>query len=158
VPRDPRKVKKHPVQPDPKYGSKLVAKFINKLMRHGKKSLARRLVYTAFDLIEKETKKNPLEVFEKAIENVSPLLIVRPRRVGGATYQIPTEVKPEKRKILAMQWIIAAVRARKGKSTPEKLAEEIIAAFNNTGAAIKKKEDVHKMAEANKAFIHYAKF
>ncbi len=141
--------------PDPKYNSLLVSKFINNLMKCGKKSLAQRILYGAFDLIEERLKKPPLEVFNKAVENVKPELEVKSRRVGGATYQVPIEVRPERKVALAIRWIITYARARSGKSMSEKLADELIDAYNNTGASIKKKEDTRKMAEANKAFAHY---
>lgn len=143
------------VLPDPKHNSVLVAKFINGLMVGGKKSVAERIFYTALDLIEKQTKKNGLEVFEKAIENVKPILEVRSRRVGGATYQVPIEVRMNRKQALALRWIIQYSKARSGKSMAEKLAAELIAASNNEGASIKKREDTHKMAEANKAFAHF---
>ncbi|HHS96635.1 MAG TPA: 30S ribosomal protein S7 [Chloroflexi bacterium] len=143
------------VEPDIRYNSELVARFINKVMKDGKKSLATRIVYNAMDLIEERTKRPALEVFEQAIRNVSPVLEVKPRRVGGATYQVPVEVPPHRQISLAMRWIIAAARQRPGKSMAEKLAAELIDAANKTGAAIKKREDTHRMAEANRAFAHY---
>ncbi|HEY74785.1 MAG TPA: 30S ribosomal protein S7 [Thermoflexia bacterium] len=143
------------VEPDIRYNSELVARFINKVMKDGKKSLATRIVYNAMDLIEERTKRPALEVFEEAIRNVSPLLEVKPRRVGGATYQVPVEVPPHRQISLAMRWIIAAARQRPGRSMAEKLAAELIDAANKTGAAIKKREDTHRMAEANRAFAHY---
>jgi len=124
-------------------------------MRHGKKSVAERIFYSAIDLIEQRTKKNGLEIFEKAVENVRPLLEVKSRRVGGATYQVPVEVSADRGISLAMRWIIASAKSRKGRPMAEKLADELIAASKNEGAAIKKKEDTHKMAEANKAFAHF---
>ena len=132
-----------------------VEKFINQVMRKGKKTIARKIVYGAFDIVKTQSKKDPLEIFQKAIENTSPLLQVRSKRVGGATYQVPIEVKPKKRVSLAMKWILAAARAKKGKPMKVKLAEELLAAYKNEGAAVKKKEDTHRMAEANKAFAHY---
>lgn len=158
MPRDARKVEKRPIDNDIKFDSKLVGKFINKIMRDGKKNTSRQVVYKAFDIIEEKTKKPALEVFELAIKNVSPVLQVRPRRIGGATYQVPMEVKKDRKIILAFKWIIDAVRSRKGQSTPVKLASELMDAANNVGTAIKKKEDTHRMAEANRAFAHYAKF
>ncbi len=143
------------VPPDPVYGDVLVAKLINKVMWDGKKTTAQKIVYGAFDIIREKTKKDPLEVFKQAVENVKPVLEVRPRRVGGATYQVPIEVQEPRRTSLALRWIVEAARARKGRPMKEKLAEEIIAAYNNTGTAIKKKEDTHRMAEANRAFAHY---
>ena len=144
------------ISPDPLYNSELIAKFINYVMRKGKKTVARKIVYGAFDILKEKTKKDPLEIFEKAIENAGPLLEVRPRRVGGATYQVPIEVKEDRRKTLAMKWIIEAAKSRKGKSMKEKLAEEILNAAQNTGWAVRKKEQMHKMAEANRAFAHFA--
>jgi small subunit ribosomal protein S7 len=133
----------------------LVAKFINSLMYDGKKSKAREVVYQAFDLIEDKTKKPGLEIFKKAINNIQPLIEVRSRRVGGATYQVPTEVRPERRYALAMRWLKTYARARNEKSMSGRLAAELISASNNEGSAVKKKEDTHKMAEANKAFAHF---
>jgi small subunit ribosomal protein S7 len=154
--RKKKKIKKREILPDPKYNSTMVAKFINYVMRRGKKSLARRIVYEAFDILKERVKKEPLEVFEQAIKNAAPLLEVRPRRIGGATYQVPIEVKGDRRIALAMRWIIEAAKSKKGKPMKEKLAQELIDAYNNTGTAVKKKENMHKMAEANKAFAHYA--
>lgn len=150
-----RIAEKREIVPDPVYNSKTVAKFINKLMRDGKKGKAEKLCYGCFEIIEKKTKKNPLEVFLTALENVKPVLEVRPRRVGGATYQVPTEVRPERREALAIRWIVQFSREKKGRSMKEKLAEEIISASRGEGLAVKKKEDTHKMAEANRAFAHY---
>ncbi len=143
------------VEPDPRYNSELVARFINRLMQRGKKSLASSIMYDAFDIIEERTHRNALEVFHEAIENVSPSLEVRPRRVGGATYQIPVEVRPERRRSLAIRWLVQTAQARKGKPMAEKLADELMDAAGNTGVTVKKKEDTHRMAEANKAFAHY---
>ncbi len=143
------------IPPDPKYGSVKVQSFINRVMKSGKKSLAARLVYQAFDLIAERTGKDPLEVFEKALKNVAPVMEVRPRRVGGATYQVPMEVPPHRQFALACRWIIAAARARSGKSFPEKLAAELLDAYNNQGAAVRKREETHRMAEANRAFSHF---
>jgi small subunit ribosomal protein S7 len=143
------------LKPDPKFNDVLVSKFINSIMYDGKKSKAREVLYTAFDIIEERTKKTGLEVFRKAINNTQPMIEVRSRRVGGATYQVPTEVRPERRSALAMRWIKNYSRARNEKSMPMKLASELIAASNGEGSAVKKKEDVHKMAEANKAFAHF---
>jgi len=134
-----------------------VEKFINQVMRKGKKTIARKIVYGALDIVKTQSKKDALEVFQKAIENTSPLLQVRSKRVGGATYQVPVEVKPKKRASLAMKWILAAARAKKGKPMKIKLAEELLAAYKNEGAAVKKKEDTHRMAEANRAFAHFAR-
>ncbi len=147
--------KKRAIFPDSVYSSQVVSKFINKIMRAGEKSKAETIFYGCFDIIEKREKKNPLEVFQQALENVKPVLEVRSRRVGGATYQIPVEVRPGRREALAFRWILQFARQRKGKSMREKLAEEIIMAFRKEGLAIKKKEDTHRMAEANRAFAHY---
>jgi len=151
-----KKYKKRKILPDPLYQSELVSKFINQVMRRGKKNVARKIVYGAFEMVKEKTKKEPLEIFEKALENVGPSLEVRPRRVGGATYQVPMEVKEERRIALAMRWIIMAAKMRKGKPMKEKLAEELIAASKNEGWAVRKKEETHRMAEANKAFAHFA--
>lgn len=145
------------VGPDLKFNSTKVEKLINSLMWDGKKSTARKVVYDAFDIIkEKEKVENPLEVFETAVRNVGPLMEIRSRRVGGANYQVPREVRPERRQALAYRWILLAARGGKGKPMAQKLAAEIIAASKNEGSAIKKKEDTHRMAEANKAFAHFA--
>ncbi len=141
--------------PDPKFKSVLVAKFINGLMVKGKKSIAEKIFYSALDIIEQKTKKNGLEVFEQAVENVKPILEVRSRRVGGATYQVPVEVRTNRRQALALRWLIGFAKARSGRSMAEKLAEELIAAANKEGASIKKREDTHRMAESNKAFAHF---
>ena len=144
------------IQPDPVYNDILVAKFINQVMRRGKKEKARKIVYKALDTIKEKTKKEPLEIFNLAIQNTSPLLEVKPKRIGGATYQVPMEVKGERRTTLAMRWVIQAAKSRKKKPMGEKLAEELIEASANKGAAIKKKEDTHRMAETNRAFAHFA--
>jgi small subunit ribosomal protein S7 len=141
--------------PDPKYGNELVSRFINCVLQRGKKHLARRIVYDAFDIIEQRTKLNPLDVFIKAVNNAKPLLEVRARRVGGATYQVPTEVRADRSIALAFRWLIGYARDRKDRSMALKLAAEMIAASNSEGSAIKKKEDTYKMAEANKAFAHF---
>lgn len=143
------------VDPDPIFGSVLAAKFINKIMWDGKKSLAQSIFYEAMDLIREKTGKDPLEILDKAVKNVTPMLEVRPRRVGGATYQVPMEVRPERRNSLAIRWIVEYARERSERGMVQKLAAEIIDAANNTGGSVKKKEDTHKMAEANKAFAHY---
>jgi len=148
-------VVRRPVEPDPKYNNRNVASFINKVMQRGKKELAHRIVYDAFDIVEERMRRNPVEVFEQAVRNVTPVLEVKPRRVGGATYQVPMEVPSERRLTLAMRWIIQAARARTGRPMAERLAAEIMDAANNTGVAVKRKEDTHKMAEANRAFAHY---
>jgi small subunit ribosomal protein S7 len=142
--------------PDPKFGNPLVGKFINHVMKKGKKTLAERIVYAAFDKIQKESGQDPVSLFETAISNVAPTLEVRSRRIGGANYQVPVEVRPERRITLAIRWILEAARSRRGKPMHEKLAEELLAAAKNEGAAIKKKQDTHRMAEANKAFAHFA--
>ena len=147
---------KRPVAADPRFNSVLVSKFTNGLMLDGKKSLARRLFYDAMGVIEsKVTEEEPLTVFETAMENVRPRVEVKSRRVGGATYQVPVEVRPERRNALAIRWIIAFAKSRSGQTMSDKLAAEILDAFNNRGAAVKKRDDTHKMAEANKAFAHY---
>lgn len=150
-----RRAEKRLLEPDPIYNDVLVTKLINYVLKQGKKNVARKLVYGAFDLIKEKTNKNPLDVFHKAVNNVQPMIEVRSRRIGGATYQVPTEVRPERRIALALRWIINFARERKDKSFINKLAAELIAASNNEGAAIKKKEDTHRMAEANKAFAHF---
>ncbi len=146
---------KRPVVPDTRYNSVLVSRFINGLMRDGKKSLAARIMYTAMDTIQERTKQSPLEVLEQAVRNVSPVLEVKPRRVGGSTYQIPVEVPPDRQVSLAMRWLLAAAHSRPGKSMAEKLAGELMDAARETGAAVKKKEDTHRMVEANRAFAQY---
>ncbi len=148
-------VPKREIPPDPVYKDSLVQRFINRLMMRGKKSVAEKIFYTTMDRIRERTGKDPLEIFHQAIRNVMPVVEVRPRRVGGATYQVPMEVRPERRRTLAIRWIILSARARAGKSMIEKLTAEILEAANNTGGAVKKKEDTHRMAEANKAFAHY---
>ena len=153
----PRKgpVTKRDVLPDPVYGSKLLTRFINKIMLDGKKGVAESIVYDAFDLVRAKTGKDPLEVFETALKNVMPVLEVRARRVGGANYQVPVEVRPDRRMTLCIRWIVNYSRLRGEKTMCERLSAELLDAANNTGASIKKKEDTHKMAEANKAFAHY---
>ncbi len=150
-----KKIKKRIKLPDVKYNSILVSDFINHIMKRGKKNAARKIMYDSFDILKKETKEEPLKVFEKAVDNVSPLLEVKPRRVGGATYQIPMEVKGERKVSLAIRWILKAARAKKGEPMKKKLAKELIDAFNNTGTAVKQKENTHRMAEANRAFAHF---
>lgn len=150
-----RRAEKRILPPDPIYKEVLVTKLINYVMKRGKKNVARKLVYGAFDIIKDKTNKNPLDVFLKAVNNVKPMIEVRSRRIGGATYQVPTEVRPERQIALALRWIINFARERKDKSFSNKLAAELIAASNNEGAAIKKKDDTHRMAEANKAFAHF---
>jgi small subunit ribosomal protein S7 len=149
------KPEKRDIPADVRYNSEEVSSFINRVLKGGKKSLATTLVYDAFDIIEERTKRNPYEIFEQAMKNVSPVMEVKPRRVGGATYQVPMEVPPHRRFALASRWILQASKARSGKSFPEKLAAELMDAANNTGSAIRKREETHKMAEANRAFSHY---
>ena len=150
-----RRAEKRKIQPDPKYNSLLVSKFINMVMKKGKKSVAESIVYGAIDIISEKIGNDPIEVFEKAIDNVRPLLEVMPRRIGGATYQVPMEVERIRGNFMGMMWIRDFARSKKGKSMKEKLAEGIMEAYHKTGPAIKKREDTHKMAEANKAFSHY---
>ena len=144
-----------PVLPDSKYHSVVVSKFVSRMMLHGKKAVCMRVMYDAMDVIKAKTNQEPLEVFLKALDNVKPVVEVKSRRVGGATYQFPVEIRESRREALCMRWIIAAARARSGHEMSERLAAELIDAFNSTGSAYKKKEDTHKMAEANKAFSHY---
>jgi small subunit ribosomal protein S7 len=153
----PRKgeVRKREILPDPKYGDKVVAKFVNTIMNQGKKSVAESILYRCLDIITAKAKEDSLGVFKRAIENTRPTVEVRSRRVGGATYQVPVEVRPQRRLSLSMRWLIDAARERAEKSMEEKLAAEILDAANNRGTAIKKKEDTHRMAEANRAFAHY---
>jgi small subunit ribosomal protein S7 len=146
---------KREVLPDPKYGSRLVAKFVNIMMIRGKKSTAERIMYDALATVEDKTKAEAIKAFKTAIDNVKPAVEVKSRRVGGSTYQVPVEVRPDRRTSLAMRWMIAAARKRPERSMAEKLAAELLDAANNRGTAVKKREDTHKMAEANKAFAHY---
>ena len=146
---------KRQILPDPRYNSKILARFINKVMLDGKRSIAEQVTYAAFDIVAEKTGRDPYEVFQQALSNAMPLVEVRPRRVGGATYQVPMEVRPDRRQAMGMRWLIGYSRARGGRSFEEKLAGELMDAANNTGASIKKREDTHKMAEANKAFAHY---
>lgn len=146
---------RRPVAPDPKYGSQLAGRFINKLMLNGKKSTAQRIFYEALDIAGKRLDKSGLDVFEQAVRNVTPMMEVRPRRVGGSTYQVPMEVRSSRRQSLALRWLTGAARRRNGRSMAQKLANELMDAYNNTGAAVKKKEDTHRMAEANKAYSHF---
>lgn len=152
-----RAYKKHVIAPDRLYNDVLVSKMINKLMYGGKKSVAQTIVYEAFNIIKDQTKKDPLEVFKAALENAAPLLEVKPKRIGGATYQVPMEVRGERRVALAIRWILEGARSKKGKAMAEKLGQELIGCLNNEGLAIKKKNDTHRMAEANKAFAHFAR-
>ena len=155
MPRGARKVVKRVPPPDAKYDSITVAKFINRLMLRGQKSTAERIVYNALQLTAQQVNSSPGEALERAIRNATPLLMVKSRRVGGATYQVPTEVREDRGRALAMRWLIASARARRGKSMEERLASELVDAVQGRGAAIKKRDDLHKMAEANKAFAHY---
>jgi len=141
--------------PDPQYNDVLVSRFINYVMRDGKKSTAQRIVYNAFDRVEEKLKKSPVEVFHEGLDNIKPAVEVRSRRVGGATYQVPVEVRPERREALAIRWLIAAAKKRNENTMEERLAGELIDAVNGRGTAVKKREDTHKMADANKAFSHY---
>jgi small subunit ribosomal protein S7 len=150
-----RRAEVRKVSPDPVYHDELVTRFINKIMWDGKRSVAQKDFYTALDIIKEKSGKEPLEVLKKAFENVAPVLEVRPRRVGGATYQVPIEVQDPRKTSLGVRWIVDAARSRKGRPISEKLAEEILNAYSNTGTAVKKREDVQKMAEANRAFAHY---
>ena len=154
MPRRSRPMKRE-IAPDVRYNSVQVQSFINRVMKRGKKSVATRLMYDTFDMIEKQTKKDPLEVFRQAMKNVSPMMEVKPRRVGGATYQVPMEVDADRQFALATRWILASAKVRSGRSFSERLAGELMDAFNNTGSAIKKRDETHKMAEANRAFSHY---
>lgn len=144
-----------PIDPDPKYNNEHVARFINRMMWNGKKSTAQGLLYGAFEILEAKTKRNPVEVFEEAIRNATPQIEVKPRRVGGATYQVPVEIRSDRRMALAHRWLIQYARKRSGKSMTEKLAAELLDAANGQGATIRKRDETHKMAEANRAFAHY---
>ena len=153
----PRKgpVPKRPILPDPKFNSKVLARFINKVMLRGKKSVAEKITYQALEIVGEKTGRDPMDIFTQALGNAMPLVEVRPRRVGGATYQVPMEVRPDRRQAMAMRWLIGFARQRPGHSMQEKLASELMDAANNVGASVKKRDDTHKMAEANKAFAHY---
>ncbi len=150
-----REVPKREVLPDVRYRSRAVAKFVNNLMRTGKKSLAQRIMYEAMDIIRNRSGEDPLRVFEKALDNVRPMIEVKSRRVGGSTYQVPVDIRPERRQALAMRWIIGFARSRGEKTMAERLANELMDAAQGRGSSVKKKEDTHRMAEANKAFAHY---
>lgn len=150
-----REVPERTIIPDAKYNSKLVAKFMASIMRDGKKSVAESLLYDAFDIIEQKTKSQPLKVFEQALDNVRPMIEVKSRRVGGSTYQVPTEIRPSRRTALAIRWLISYARSRPERGFASKLAGELMDAANSRGGSVKKREDTHKMAEANKAFAHY---
>jgi small subunit ribosomal protein S7 len=146
---------KRQVLPDPRYNSRTLARFINKIMLRGKKSTAERITYGAFSILADKTQKDPMDVFTQALNNVMPLVEVRPRRVGGATYQVPMEVRPDRRQAMGMRWLISFARSRAGRTMEERLAAELLDAANNQGSSVKKREDTHRMAEANKAFAHY---
>ncbi len=146
---------KREINPDPKFGDLVVTKFMNAIMLHGKKSVAETIVYGAFDAVQSKTKQEPITVFHQALENVAPHVEVRSRRVGGATYQVPVDVRPERRQALAIRWLIAAARKRNETTMVERLSGELMDAANNRGSAVKKREDTHKMADANRAFSHY---
>lgn len=146
---------RRPITPDPRHNSTVVAKFINNVMERGKKSLAARIVYDAFEIMEEKTGRSALEVFEEGLKNVTPMVEVKPRRVGGATYQIPVEVPTNRRQALAMRWLIASARGRSGRSMSIRLANELMDAARNEGTTVKKREDTHRMAEANQAFAHF---
>lgn len=150
-----RRAEKRPTQPDPRYGSEELARFINRVMIGGKKSIARRAVYEALGMLGQRLDMNPLEAFEQAMANTTPLLEVRPRRVGGATYQVPSEVRPERREALAQRWLVTAARSRKGQPIARKLFTELLDAANNTGAAVRRKDELQRMAEANRAYAHF---
>src|SRR5438874_11433595 len=154
MPRRNRPVKRS-IAPDPVYNSEAIAKFVNIVMNSGKRSTAEKIVYDALSKAARQSRKEPIEVFDSALRNVTPLLEVKPRRVGGATYQVPIEIKGDRKQSLAMRWLIASARGRGGKSMSEKLASELLDASNNTGATIRKRDETHRMAEANKAFSHY---
>jgi small subunit ribosomal protein S7 len=146
---------KRQVLPDPRYNSRTMARFINKIMLKGKKSTAEGIVYGAFEIVQTKSGKDPMELFTQALNNAMPLIEVRPRRVGGATYQVPMEVRPDRRQAMGMRWLIQSARSRPGRTMADKLAAELMDAASNQGAAVKKREDTHRMAEANKAFAHY---
>ena len=154
MPRRPR-IRKRTIMPDPVFTHEGVAKFVNVVMQRGKRSTAERIVYGSLDRIKKNTKKDPIEVFDSALKNATPVLEVKPRRIGGATYQVPVEIRPDRRLALARRWIVRYARARSGKSMQEKLAGELMDAANGVGATIKRREETHKMAESNKAFSHF---
>jgi small subunit ribosomal protein S7 len=154
MPRRARVVKRE-IAPDGRYGSKIIARFINNLMLDGKKSIAERIVYDALERAENQLRRPPVDIFEQALRNSTPVLEVKPRRVGGATYQVPVEIKGDRRVSLAMRWLITSARNRTGKTMADKLAGELLDAFHGQGATVKKRDDTHRMAEANKAFAHY---
>ena len=146
---------RRPVAPDPRFQSRLVTAFTNKVLMHGKKSVAERIVYGALDRVEEQTGRPGIDVFEQAVRNVTPVIEVKPRRVGGATYQVPVDIRAERRQALALRWLLNAARGRGGRSMQERLAAEVLDAANNTGVAVRRKEETHRMAEANRAFVHY---
>ena len=150
------KITKRPLLPDAKYNSELVTRFINKIMQRGKKGTAERIMYGALDILQQRTGRHPIEVFEVALQNATPLLEVKPRRVGGATYQVPVQIEGQRRQSLAIRWLLAACREKKGRPMFLKLSDELLAAYNREGAAYTKRENVHRMADANKAFAHFA--
>jgi small subunit ribosomal protein S7 len=158
MPRKARSYKRNKIEPDARYNNVKIAKFINYIMKSGKKTIAQGVVYDAFDSIHEKMKTEPRQVFDAALKNVSPTLEVKGRRIGGANYQVPVEVFEPRKTTLGMRWLIGAARARKGKPMSQRLAEEIMEAYNKQGAAFKKREDTHRMAEANKAFAHFARF
>lgn len=155
MPRRRGRVERRKIDPDPRFQSELAARAINNIMRDGKKALAQRLFYQAMDLVQERTGRDPMEVFQEAIRNVMPVLEVRPRRVGGATYQVPIEVRPHRRTSLALRWLVQYANERSERTAVERLANEIIDAANNTGGAVRRKEEVHRIAESNRAFAHY---
>ncbi len=154
MPRRSRATKRK-IAPDAKYGNQLISMFVNKLMRDGRKSLAERIMYSALDGIGEKEKRDPVEVFEQAVQNATPVVEVKPRRVGGATYQVPVDIRAERRMALALRWLLQSARARRGRTMSERLAAELIEAATNQGVTIKRKADMHRMAEANRAFAHY---
>ncbi|MCL5436125.1 MAG: 30S ribosomal protein S7 [Patescibacteria group bacterium] len=158
MPRKSRSYKRHPIAPDPRYNNVKVAKFVNYLMERGKKTVAQTILYDAFDFIKEKMNTEPRQIFDTALKNVSPLVEIKGRRIGGANYQVPMEVFEPRKTTLGMRWLIAASRSKKGKPMYMKLGEEIMEAYNKQGAAFKKREDTHRMAEANKAFAHFARF
>ena len=158
MPRDRRKVERRIIEPDSRYNSILISQFVNKILSNGKKSVATKIVYDSLDIVSEKMKQDGLAVFDKALRNVTPSLEVKARRIGGATYQVPIEVKGRRKNHLSMSWLRDAAKARKGKAFAERLADEILDAYHETGAAFKKKEDTHKMAEANRAFAHFARY
>ncbi|MDE2695124.1 MAG: 30S ribosomal protein S7 [Chloroflexota bacterium] len=149
------RAERRPVEPDPRFQSRLVTAFTNKVLMNGKKSTAERIVYRALDRVEGTTGRPGIDVFEQAVRNVTPVIEVKPRRVGGATYQVPVDIRAERRQALALRWLLNAARGRSGRSMEERLAAEVLDAANNTGVAVRRKEETHRMAEANRAFVHY---